>query len=150
MNTNKIYFPIDFVNKSITGTQASFRKAGKGLGAEYEELAAKMAAHPDFALVIKEQKAKSNKKKTTYNGLNFDLMEAYLDIQENATSLKKEYEAVKQMAKKTGAKVYPLTKKWFLGKCENFDVDTAKTMISNYKIAQAEKSASEDQTAAAA
>lgn len=49
-----VRFTIDFFNKTITGTKASFDKAGKGFGAEYEELTAKMAAHPDFELRVKE------------------------------------------------------------------------------------------------
>lgn len=36
-----VRFTIDFFNKTITGTKASFDKAGKGFGAEYEELTAK-------------------------------------------------------------------------------------------------------------
>ena len=51
-----VRFTIDFFEKEIIGTKASFNKAGKGCGPEYEELAEKMAKHPDFQLVIKEQK----------------------------------------------------------------------------------------------
>ena len=148
MNTNKnmnVRFTIDFINKSIIGTKSSFNKAGKGFGAEYEELAAKMAAHPDFKLVEKEQKHKSTKAKRTYDGLDFDFMEAYIEIQPASEKLKNEYESVKQMAVKCGSSKYPMTKKWFLGKFgtedQPFDMEQARKEIADYRIQQAELAA---------
>ena len=148
MNTNKnmnVRFTIDFINKSIIGTKSSFNKAGKGFGAEYEELAAKMAAHPDFKLVEKEQKHKSTKAKRTYDGLDFDFMEAYIEMKTDAQKLKNEYESVKQMAVNCGSSKYPLTKKWFLGKFSTedqpFDMEQARKEISDYRIQLAELAA---------
>ena len=148
MNTNKnmnVRFTIDFINKSIIGTKSSFNKAGKGFGDEYEELAAKMAAHPDFKLVEKEQKHKSTKAKRTYDGLDFDFMEAYIEIQPASEKLKNEYESVKQMAANCGTSKYPLTKKWFLGKFgtedQPFDMEQARKEIADYRIQQAELAA---------
>ena len=148
MNTNKnmnVRFTIDFINKSIIGTKSSFNKAGKGFGAEYEELAAKMAAHPGFKLVEKEQKHKSTKAKRTYDGLDFDFMEAYIEMQTDAQKLKNEYESVKQMAANCGTSKYPLTKKWFLGKFgtedQPFDMEQARKDITDYRIQQAELAA---------
>ena len=148
MNTNKnmnVRFTIDFINKSIIGTKSSFNKAGKGFGAEYEELAAKMAAHPDFKLVEKEQKHKSTKAKRTYDGLDFDFMETYIEIQPASEKLKNEYESVKQMAANCGTSKYPLTKKWFLGKFgtedQPFDMEQARKDITDYRIQQAELAA---------
>lgn len=132
-----VRFTINFFGKQIIGTKASFDKAGKGFGAEYEELIAKMNAHPDFELVIKEQKHRSAKAKKTYDGLDFALMEDYISIQEDADTIKKEYKAVKEKAKTCGISVYPFTKKWFLKKFENFDVDTAKEAISDYRMSEA-------------
>lgn len=136
MNTKKnvARFVINFVDKTITGTKASFDKAGKGEGAIYEELAAKVAAHPEFALVIKEQKKRSNKAKQTYDGLDFDLMEKFIAIQDGSESLMRAYEGAKKMAKDTGSSVYPFTKKWFLGQFENFDVAEAKKAISDHNV----------------
>ena len=148
MNTNKnmnVHFTINFFDKQIIGTKASFNKAGKGFGAEYEELAAKMAAHPDFKLVEKEQKHKSTKAKRTYDGLDFDFMEAYIEMQTDAQKLKNEYESVKQMAANCGTSKYPLTKKWFLGKFgtedQPFDMEQARKDITDYRIQQAELAA---------
>ena len=136
MNTKKnvARFVINFVDKTITGTKASFNKAGKGEGAIYEELAAKIAAHPKFKLVVKEQKKRSNKAKQTYDGLNFDLMEKFIAIQDDSESLMRAYEGAKKMAKDTGSSVYPFTKKWFLGQFESFDVAEAKKAISDHNV----------------
>ena len=148
MNTNKnmnVHFTINFFDKQIIGTKSSFNKAGKGFGAEYEELAAKMAAHPDFKLVEKEQKHKSTKAKRTYDGLDFDFMEAYIEMQTDAQKLKNEYESVKQMAVNCGSSKYPMTKKWFLGKFgtedQPFDMEQARKDITDYRIQQAELAA---------
>ncbi len=145
ITTSTVRFTIDFINKTITGTKASFTKAGKGFGAEYEELAAKVAAYPDFKLVEKEQKHKSTKAKRTYDGLDFDFMEAYIEMQGDAQKLKNEYESVKQMAVNCGTSKYPMTKKWFLGKFgtedQPFDMEQARKDITDFRIKQAEQAA---------
>ena len=142
-----VYFPIDFINKTITGTKASFKKASKGYGPEYEELAAKMAAHPDFELVIKEQKHKATKAKRTYEGLDFPFMEAYILTQSDSDALMAEYKSVKAMAKSCGSNVYALTKKWFLGTFateeEPFDMAEAREAINAYRILKAVEKAAE-------
>lgn len=140
-------FTINFFDKTIIGTKASFKKASKGSGDEYEELAAKMAAHPDFELVEKEQKHKSTRAKRVYDGLDFPFMEDYIAIKANADILMKEYEAVKQKAVEASTKKYPLTKKWFLGtfgtKANPFDMEQARKEISDFRIAQAKLSAAQ-------
>ena len=142
MNTTKnaARFTLNFFDKTITGTKASFNKANKGFGPEYEELTAKMAAHPTFTLTVKEQKHKATSAKKTYEGMDFKFMEDYIATFEDST-LAHEYESVKEMAKKCGTKTYPLTKKWFLGKFSKmeggFDMDAARKDIANFRIAQA-------------
>lgn len=142
MNTTKnaARFTLNFFDKTITGTKASFNKANKGFGPEYEELTAKMAAHLDFELRVKEQKVKTTKSKRTYEGMDFKFMEDYIATFEDAT-LAHEYESVKEMAKKCGTKAYPLTKKWFLGRFSKmeggFDMDAARKDIANFRIALA-------------
>ena len=132
-------FIINFAEKQIIGTKASFDKAGKGEGAIYEELAAKIAAHPKFKLVIKEQKKRSTKAKQTYDGLTFDLMKKFIAIQPNSASLMNGYEAAKKMAKEIGSSVYPFTKKWFLGQFKDFNVAEARKAISDHNIALVEQ-----------
>lgn len=137
MNTKKNVAPrfiIDFAKKQIIGTKASFNKAGKGEGEIYTELATKMAAHPDFKLEIKEQKKRGTKAKQTYDGLNFDLMEKFIAIQDNSESLMRAYNGARKMAEDTGTSKYPFVKKWFLGQFKDFDVAEAKEAISNHNI----------------
>ena len=148
-----VRFTIDFFNKKIIGTKASFNKASKGFGPEYEELAAKMAAHPDFTLVAKEQKHKTTKAKRTYEGMDYKFMEDYIATFEDETMVKA-YEAVKKMAEDCGTKAYPLVKKWFLAKFSDmegvFDMDAAKKDIADYRIAKAQASILEVVSEAAA
>lgn len=142
-----VRFTIDFFGQKIIGTKASFNKASKGSGIEYEELSAKMAAHPDFTLVIKEQKHKSAKVKRTYEGLDFPFMEAYILTQSDSDALMAEYKSVKAMAKSCGSNVYALTKKWFLGTFateeEPFDMAEARETINAYRIMKAVEKAAE-------
>ena len=139
--TNKNFFVVDFFNSKIIGTKASFNKASKGNGPAYEELTALIARHPDFKLVVKEQKKRTTKAKRTYNGMDFDFMEAYIQTRVNAEQIMAEYEAVKKMAEDSGISVYPFTKKWFLGEFdsngEGFDMEQAKKEIADYRIAKA-------------
>lgn len=136
-----VRFTIDFFGHKIIGTKASFNKASKGSGAEYEELAAKIAAHPDFELVVKEQKHKSIKAKRTYDGLDFPFMEAYILTQSDSNALMAEYKSVKTMAKSCASNVYALTKKWFLEtfatEDEPFDMSEAREAINAYRIQKA-------------
>ena len=151
--TSSVRFTINFFNKTITGTKASFNKAGKGFGPEYEELATKMAAHPDFTLIVKEQKTKTTKAKRTYEGMDYKFMEDYIATFEDETMVKA-YKAVKQMAKDCGTKAYPLVKKWFLAKFSDmegvFDMDAAKKDIADFRIAKAQASILEVVSEAAA
>lgn len=122
-------FIIDFINKKIIGTKASFDKASKGSGAIYEELATKVAKHPAFELVIKEQKKRINKPKKVYDGLTFEFMEQYIAIHDGAESVMREFKAVKNTYKGLKMSVYPFTKKWFLDKYKGFDMATARAEI---------------------
>ena len=151
--TSSVRFTLDFFKKTITGTKASFNKANKGFGPEYEELTSKMAAHPDFKLVVKEQKTKTTKAKRTYEGMDYKFMEDYIATFEDETMVKA-YNAVKKMAEDCGTKAYPLVKKWFLAKFSDmegvFDMDAAKKDIADFRIAKAQASILEVVSAAAA
>ena len=141
MKKHAVRFTVDFINQKIIGTKASFDKASKGFGPIYEELAEKVAKHPDFALIVKEQKKHTTKAKKTYYGMDFDFMEAYISTRKNAKQLMEEYEAVKKMAEDEGISVYPFVKKWFLGEFDpdkqGFDMEKAKKEISDYRMDKA-------------
>lgn len=138
--TSAVRFTIDFINTTITGTQASFNKASKGFGPEYEELTAKIAAHPTFKLAVKEQKHKTTHAKRTYEGLNDEFIRAYIS---NAKEMQREYKAIQEAAKECHMKAFPMTKKWFLDKFSTeekpFNMDDAREKISDFRIAQATK-----------
>ena len=139
-NTNS-RFTIDFVKHSIIGSKASFDKAGKGISPIYEELTTKMNAHPSFELIVKAPKHKSNTPKRTYDGMNFQFIENYINIQKNATQIMNEYNSVRAFAKEQKMGVYPFVKKWFLGEFdpdgEGFDMAKAKQEISEAVMATA-------------
>ena len=139
--TTKNIFTVDFFNKTISGTKTSFNKASKGNGPAYEELTNLISRHPNFELVVKEPKKQSTKAKRTYNGMDFDFMEAYIETRVNAEQIMAEYKAVKKMAEDSGISVYPFTKKWFLGEFDSdkqgFNMEQAKEEIANHRIAKA-------------
>lgn len=146
---NSPRFTIDFPGKKIIGTKASFDKASKGFGSIYEELASKVAKHPDFELIVKQPKKQIARAKRTYAGLNDALMEDFIAIQKESEKLRREYDAVRKMAKKAGKSVYPLTKKWFLEKFSTeekpFNVEEAKKAITAAMlVAAAAKAAAVD------
>lgn len=138
ISTENARFTINFIDKAITGTKASFDKAGKGVSPYYEELTTLINAHPKFSLVVKKPKKKSKKPKRTYRLMNFAFMEAYISIQSNSELLAKEYKSVKAYAKNAGFSIYPFTKKWFLGEFdpnkEGFDMKKAIEKITQAGI----------------
>ena len=114
VNANaSVRFTIDFANKTIIGTQASFKKAGKGFGPEYDELTAKMNALPGYTMKVKAPKKKSNKTKETYNGLTYEIMKAHIENKGDDARLE-EMKKIREVAKATGHSAYPIVKKWFL------------------------------------
>ena len=150
-NTNSTRFTVDFIGKKISGTKASFDKAGKGNGPIYEELAGLTAKHPNFALVIKEQTKRIVKEKETYKGMDCDFMRDYL-IAERMTEALKTFKQVETFADNTKRSKYPLLKKFFLKQFTdkdgniNFDFSKAKKTVSDYRynlaLEQATESAS--------
>lgn len=55
-NSSSVRFTLNFVNKTIVGTKASFDKASKGFGPIYDELAVLMAKHPTYDFEVKTPK----------------------------------------------------------------------------------------------
>ncbi len=140
VRTNR--FVLDFINKTITGSAAAFKKANTGFGPEYEELVVKMNAHPEFKLVVVEPK-KSATAKRTYNGLNEKFITEYISIQVEAKALAKERADIEKWAKETKRKVFPAVKSWFLDKFstkeEPFDMEKAKEEIRKAIYEKAEQ-----------
>ena len=124
-------FTLDFVSKEIVGTKASFDKASKGLGPIYEELAAKMAAHPDYK--IKIVAPKSNKERQVYKGMDIGFMRDYIKTMEDV-AFEEKFEKVLAFAKNSDKSKYPIAKKFFLKQYKDFNYDDAKILVENYRV----------------
>ena len=149
-NKTTARFIVDFINKKIVGTKASFDKASKGISPIYEELTMKTKAHPTFVLEVKEAKNKSEKPKRTYDGLNFAFIVDYIKTKGNHERLMADYLAVKLYAEEQKMSVYPFVKKWFLGEFDpdgkGFDMAKAEKEITDWKIAEAVLNATTETT----
>ena len=129
----KALFMFDYVERTIVGSNSVLKKAGKAGSKEQRELLKMIEQHPDFKVVAKEIKVNSDRK--TYYGLTLELMEEYICIQNDREAAMVIFNEVVKMAKAQGKK-YPMTKKWFLERYKDFDVNKAKEAIDSYKIAQ--------------
>lgn len=121
-------FSVDVVAKTITASAATLSRAKNPNSKEYVELCLLLADHPGFKV---KEKASN---KTTYDGMTFNFMRAYINIQTDRDELMDEFEAVKLSC---GEK-YPIVKKWFLDTFKNedgkFNMNKAKREITNGKI----------------
>ena len=133
-------FTVNFFNRSIVGTKASFDKAGKGYGEIYDELMRLISAHPDYAMEVKEQKKHTAKPKKTYAGLTIPLIRDYIELQKNADDLLREFINVRDLGEARNAK-YPTVKKWFCDTFKNITVDEVKKAVNDHYLAQAKSDA---------
>lgn len=134
--TSSVRFTLNFANKAIVGTKASFDKASKGFGPIYEELARKMAEHPDYACVVKEPK-KPVKDKQTYGGMDIEFMLDYASAVGQPV-FRANLERVRDFIKAEKGAVYPTVKRMFLehfaGKGNRFAYARAKVIVSDYRF----------------
>lgn len=100
---------VDESNSKLVMTKAFYKRACEFGSAEYYELRKAKAENEGFEVVFGYKASE----KTTYNGLTFKVMEAYIKTQPDSEERLMEFEVVKQIAEIKGSK-YPLTKKWFL------------------------------------
>ena len=136
-----VRFTLNFANKTIVGTQASFKKAGKATGPVYEELMALIEKHPQFGFEVKKSK-ESSKPKQAYKGMDIPFILDFLTANEDAITLNAVNEII-DFADKTGASKYPLVKRVFFETYDCFDFTDAKELVSKYRYQQKRKQASE-------
>ena len=133
--TSSVRFTLDFAKRQIVGTKASFDKASKGVGPIYEELAAKMAAHPEYTFKIIPPK--SNKEREVYTKMDITFMRDYIEMVGD-TEFSVKFEKIIAFADVQGKSKYPLAKKYFLKqyKTEEHDFKYAevKELVENYRI----------------
>lgn len=96
-------------NGNLIMSKSFYKKAHIFGSPEYYELRQAQAENEGSEIVFKSDVAN----KTTYRGLTFKTMEAYIKTQPNSDARLMEYEVVKKIAGIKGCK-YPLTKRWFL------------------------------------
>lgn len=95
-----------------------------------------IAEQPTFKVVEKTINTKSGK--TTYKGLTIEMMESYINAQENAVALCGEFESIRQFAKNNKQREYPLLKQWFVEKFkEQYKMTDAKKIHAKHVMAKA-------------
>ena len=128
--TTRSLFTVDVVAKTISASKATLIRAMNPNSAEYIELNLLRADNPDFEVVQKQPK----KKKETYDGMNFDFMQDFIQAQPDADEVMVEFECVKLVNNNRYAPV----KKWFLDTYKDedgkFDMVKAKAEITASRI----------------
>lgn len=149
-NSVAVRFTLNFANKTIVGTKASFDKAGKGTGFIYEELVALMEKHPTFGFEVKKQEKRTSKPRQTYKGMDIDFICDFLAAKDDTKTLKTVNEVI-AFAKAVKKHAYPLVKRVLFDAYEEFDYSSAKKIVNHYRHSQmlinAAKKAAEDAAA---
>ena len=128
--TAATYFYFDHPNHQIKGSEQNFKKAGNPTTAQYEALMAAMALQPTYTFAPVAPKVK----KQTYAGLNFDLIDEYVNTIGNDTVKEEFWEIVNR-----GEGFQPL-KSWFLDYYKaDFSVEKAKQEIKAAKLKRAQE-----------
>ena len=130
-NTATVRFTFDFAGKKIVGTKASFDKASKGYGPVYEELAEKMAKHPDYSVEIKAPK-KPAKPKRTYAGMDIAFIRDFLTAIDDSVTLNTLNDVI-EYAEKMGKSKYPLAKRVLFDAYDSFDYADARRLVNDYR-----------------
>ena len=128
---SSVRFTLDFADKTIVGTKASFTKAGKGFGPVYDELVALMAKHPDFECDVKEPKQPA-KPKQSYKGMDIDFIKDFFAAIGLITELNN-LNKVLAFAEKDKKSKYPLAKRMLFDAVPEFNYVSAKEEVAEYR-----------------
>lgn len=123
MNTN--FFRFDHSNKKIIITKSFDKAARNPRTKEYELLRTLQADFPQYTIVLRTASAPA--KKTTYRGLSYGRMEAYIKSVEgdNSTSVLAVFEKEKENPKYVNSP-YAHMKKWFLDNYPDYKPEKSK------------------------
>lgn len=135
MKNSSVRFTLNFAERTIVGTKASFAKASKGFGPVYDELAALMAKHPTYRCEEKAPK-KPAKTKRTYEGMDIPFIQDFF----HALGLEDELDALEKAlayAETNRISKYPLAKRMLFDVCPDFDYATAKQEVAEYRYQRA-------------
>ncbi len=158
-NSSVRYFRLGLLDRKIYGSKNAFKTADKGYGDAYDQLMALMAQHPDFKLVVAEQKRHTEKAKETYKGMDIPWMRAYIEMEGNEAFADK-FEKVIKFAENNNKKAFPLAKKYFLKQFKDkndiihFDYAKARAEVEEYLVnktkLEQDKTEAEENTASTA
>ena len=125
-------YKIDFVSKTITVTKAFMKKAETYNSTAYQTLMTLRAELPDMRIVA----PKTNRKGKKRDKLTYANMITFINCQNNAEILLKEFEKVKELASGQGGNVYQNVKRWFLQTLPNYkdipSFDEAGNLTSDF------------------
>lgn len=134
----KNLFAVDFAENTIIASKTTLKKASVPNSPEYKALMKLMKQNPRFTVAEKDIKEAIGK--TTYKGLNTTFIQQYISIQKNAVELTKQFEEAKKMGK------FPLVRRWFLDKFENFNMESAKEELKKAAVKKVISISAEQQT----
>lgn len=125
-------YKIDFASKTITVTKAFMKQAETYDSEAYNTLMILKADLPDMRIVA----PKPNRKGKKRDNLTYANMITFINCQNNAEILLKEFEQVKAIASGQGGNAYQNVKKWFLATFPNYkeipSFDEAGNLISDF------------------
>ena len=132
----KNLFAYDFTTNTIVASKATLKKAGNPTTPEYKALMEMIAEQPTFKVV--EKAINTKRGKTTYKGLTIEMMESYINEQENPVALCAEFETIRRFAKDSKRREYPLLKQLFVEKFkEQYKMTDAKEIHAKRVMAKA-------------
>lgn len=125
-------YKIDFASKTISVTKAFMKEAETYDSDAYNTLMILKADLPDMRIVA----PKANRKGKKRDNLTYANMITFINCQNNAEILLKEFEKVKELASGQGGNAYQNVKRWFLATFPNYkdipSFDEAGNLISDF------------------
>lgn len=125
-------YKIDFASGTISVTKAFMKEAETYGTRAYKKLMEIKADLPEMRIVA----PKTNRKGKKRDNLTYANMITFINCQNNAEILLKEFEKVKELASGQGGNAYQNVKKWFLATFPNYkdipSFDEAGNLISDF------------------
>lgn len=125
-------YKIDFASGTISVTKAFMKEAETYGTRAYKKLMEIKADLPEMRIVA----PKTNRKGRKRDNLTYANMITFINCQNNAEILLKEFEKVKELASGQGGNAYQNVKRWFLATFPNYkdipSFDEAGNLISDF------------------
>lgn len=125
-------YKIDFVSGTILVTKAFMKEAETYNSNAYKAIMTLKLDLPNMQIVVQKQNRKNRKR----NNLTYTNMLRFINCQNNAEILLKEFEQVKEIASGQGGNAYQNVKRWFLQTFPNYkeipSFDEAGNLTSDF------------------